>query len=81
MLSLSFDKNRYVNIVSRVAYLLYRKLFPRHRYDILPAGLPNCMACAKNNSWTETVWGSREFPEIYEIGVFQEKKWLGKSQY
>jgi hypothetical protein len=36
------------------------------------------MACAKNNSWTETVWGTREFPEIYEIAVFQEKKWLGK---
>jgi hypothetical protein len=38
------------------------------------------MACAKNNSWTETVWGTREFPEIYEIGVFQEKKWLEKFQ-
>jgi hypothetical protein len=39
------------------------------------------MACAKNNSWTETVWGTREFLEIYEISVFQEKKWLGKFQY
>jgi hypothetical protein len=39
------------------------------------------MACAKNSSWTETVWGTREFLEIYEIGVFQEKKWLGKFQY
>jgi len=39
------------------------------------------MACARNNSWTETVWRFREFLEIYEIGVFQEKKWLGKFQY
>jgi hypothetical protein len=36
------------------------------------------MACAKNNSWTETVWGTREFLEIYEIGVFQEKKMAGE---
>jgi len=57
---------------------LYKKLFPCHRYDILPAGLRNCMACAKNNSWTETVWGTREFLEIYEIGVFQEKKMAGE---
>jgi hypothetical protein len=36
------------------------------------------MACAKNNSWAKIVWGMKEFPEIYEIGVFQKKKWLGK---
>jgi len=39
------------------------------------------MAGAKNNFWTETVWGTREFPEIYERGVFQKKKWLGNFQY